>query len=55
MEKHLIKVWAFTVSACNRVIVSYWIPDQDRWSGYMKETPPVLFCDAPTLPKGLNE
>lgn len=34
-------VW--TASKCGKVILSYWIPDQNRWCGYTEKTLPVAW------------
>ncbi len=39
-----------TASECGKVIVSKWLPDQQRWEGYKKDEQPIAWQDYPRHP-----
>ncbi len=46
----LNKVRVITASKCDKVIVSYWIPKEDRWCMYSKNESPIAWQHYPEHP-----
>ena len=40
----------FGLSSIGEVVLTYWIPQQRRWSGFTEENPPVAWCAVPEHP-----
>lgn len=39
-----VYVPVLTISKCNQLILTKWLPDEERFEFYTKEVPPVRFC-----------
>lgn len=44
--------WVLTATpTCGKVIMSHWLPKENRWNGYTKENPPLAWMEKPKHPE----
>lgn len=57
VRENFNQVLVWTASKCGKVILSYYLPKEDRWNLYTKGSPPIAWQEfvKPTYPEeGLN-